>query len=244
MVRKYVKRKKAFKKRPLKALMRSRYGKFKYTIHDYKRTLQANGFNITNVNCSSGSSFTINTDYLKMVPYNVVGQNFYSLGLAFCIGDLPNYTEFSNLYDCYRIRGVKLRLIPICTQGSMFSNGLLEGILLHYVTDLDDGASPSASATGITDLQQYSNYKCVINAVGRRSINIYLKPRYAQAVYNTAVSTGYTEGNRSLWLDMTNTQVPHYGVKLLFEHYHTSTDNATYLWKLEATYYFQCKDVR
>lgn len=235
----------ALTRAPYRIPIKNIYGKYnKYNMHSYKRTLQLSNMANVNTSHSVDASITTNTDYLVLTPSYSVGQNIYGLSLGFALNDLPDATEFTTLYDCYRLRGVKLKLYPLVSQGIQFGNGTLEGTVLHYVTDYDDNGAVTADSNGLAAIKQYDSYKCKINRSGMPYIGVFIKPRFSQTVYKTALASGYTEGDRKLWLDCQNPEIPHYGFKCLFEHYHATTDAASLRWKVEATYYFQCKDVR
>lgn len=215
----------------------------KFNIHSYKRYAELKNVSHKNISASTGATCVATTDYLVLSPYNAVGQNYYSIGLSFCMGDIPSYLEFSSLYDSYMLYGVKVNLYPMCSQGIMFGNGTLEGMLLHYIVDHDDDTQFTADAAGLALMKEYTGYKTVINASGTKRISIYIRPKISVEAYNTIATYGSMEAQYK-YIDWQAPNIPHYGLKLFFEHYHVTTDAASFYWKVEVKYYFKCKDVR
>lgn len=141
------------------------------------------------------------------------------------LSDLPNYTEFTSLFDQYKITGIKVKCYPrtdeVVTAGSSSS-------FLYYAIDYDD-----ANAPGATDLQQYQNCKTVR---GDRPFYFYFVPRVANAVYSGSAFTSY--GNTRQWIDAASSGVPHYGWKL----YWNPTSFATG-YDMVWTYYVKFRNV-
>lgn len=131
--------------------------------------------------------------------------------LSFNLASLPNATEFTNLFDQYKIMKVKLDFIPfgdtvnlpISTMSGSTSLVSPGGPLITAI-DYDDNTTPGAAS----DLLQYQNSK--VTPVPRR-LKMSLRPKFATEVYRSATTTGY--GARSGWLDTDYANIPHYGVK-------------------------------
>lgn len=152
--------------------------------------------------------------------------------LKFTLADLPNYTEFTALYDQYKIYFVVLRFVPDQNMASANNAAGTTTPILYHVIDYDDATAPANK----TDLFQYQNLK--VRNFSRFS-KITLRPHVAVAAYQGAF-TGYANF-KSLWLDAANTAVEHYGVK-----YCISQPSANWVtsWRLVATYYMAFKNVR
>lgn len=123
-------------------------------------------------------------------------------GIYFRLIDVPGSSEFTSLFDQYRIDKVRVRFMPRANSAEVGTNqGMVK---LFTAIDYDD-ISPAAS---IQDLLQYQN--CRFQPTTRMSSRT-LKPKHAVEVYQSAVSTGY--GMRTGWLDVANPSVQHYGIK-------------------------------
>jgi len=170
--------------------------------------------------------------------YRTVDCNFGATGwngtaFTFDLSRLPNYTEFTALYDQYKITGVKINFdwSPDVTS----STGLeIYTPKLWLVRDYDDSTTPS-----LDELIQSTRVKCMrINV--ERSHSIFLKPAVLQQVYKSVVSYGNVP-KWNQWIDCNDTTVPHYGLKLVSQGL-PSTDCGKISCRVK--YYLKCKNVR
>jgi len=129
---------------------------------------------------------------------------FTNFSWKFALSDLPNSTEFTALYDQYRISHVTLMLISSTSQSipSSVNSGCL-----YVVKDYDDASLLSLN----TDYLQYQNCR-VLNPVSR-TIKVELKPRMAVATYAGGAFTSYAN-QPSTFIDAASPSVEHYGVKI------------------------------
>lgn len=161
----------------------------------------------------------------------------YTPGTAFSAASytIPNYTEFTNLYDCYRILGVKVNFIPrhIDTNTPTFAAGN-GSALLWYAVDTNDGAVPGT----ITSLAEYGTSKC---RYMYKPFSIFLSPKSVNPVYETGVTNAY-EARSKRWIDTNDPDVPHYGIKIGIP----ASTAATGFFKMDVTltYYIQCKQTK
>jgi len=119
--------------------------------------------------------------------------------VTFALSSLPDYTEFTALFDCYRIVGVKVCFYPAfldTTATTIYPP-------LYTVIDYDDASSLTTAAMGEYD-------SCQVVQTGQffeRS----LVPRTAVAAYS---GTFTSFGQKALmWLDCGSPSVVHYGLK-------------------------------
>lgn len=125
--------------------------------------------------------------------------------INFKLSDLPNASEFTQLYDQYQIKGVKITLIPRYTDVNV---GQTQGNVWS-VLDYDDSNVP----TSIDTLMQYQNVKRTrMNQIHSR----YLKPAVSKEVYATGIATSYSMA-KNTWMDAANDSVEHYGIKMWFD---------------------------
>ena len=157
--------------------------------------------------------------------------------LTFALSSLPSASEFTALFDQYKITGVKLDFIPfgdtvnVPITGSGTTSLMSPGGPLILAADYDDDSTPAAAS----NLLEYQ--ACKVIPVPRRH-RMYIKPKFATEIYN-GVTTGY--GARSGWLDCANSGVTHYGVKYWMNA--PSALSSSYSYQVWATMYFACKGV-
>lgn len=128
---------------------------------------------------------------------------------AITLNGLPGYTDFTSLYDQYRITAWTMYFAfdrnqaAISNTAGLFDQGLP---LITIVKDFDD-------ATALTTEDQYSQYDPVIRTrLGERIVSVSLTPRPATALYSGAF-TSYGIGSRGLWVDAASPGVQYYGIK-------------------------------
>lgn len=123
-------------------------------------------------------------------------------GVRFRLVDVPNVTEFTNLFDQYKIDGVKIHFLP---RGNTAEVGTNQGIVKFFsAIDYDDITAPGS----INDILQYENVKTTRST---QDHSRYIKPKVAGLAYQTAVGNAYMP--KRGWIDCANTTVEHYGIK-------------------------------
>lgn len=178
------------------------------------------------------------THYFKRFAYKATITGDVSRtakgAMSFKLDDIPGLSDFTSLFDYYRISGVKLRFTTYLDPNSQAA-GNAYFPKLYTAIDMDDDAAPLSS----DDLRQRTN--CKIRWLApNRSYGIFLRPKYLKNVYISGVSTGYEIGKQT-WLDLSNTNIPHYGLKYVVENLNPDLSQAV---QVEATYYIQMKGTR
>ena len=148
---------------------------------------------------------------------------------AFQLSALANASEYTVLYDMYKISAVKWTLMPRGNSAEAGTNN--NNTKIMTVLDYDDDNTP-------TSVDQLCQYESVKTTNLSRDHSRYLKPKFARAIYKTAVTTGYGVGTG--WIDCDSTDVPHYGIKYAL----LRTTSGTVTYDLKVTYYLQFKGVR
>ena len=146
----------------------------------------------------------------KVVLGNVQAYNNAGVGVnaavafSFKLSDLPQYTDFTNLFDQYKLTGVKLDFIPFADNISweVASNGAsiaAPGGPLLVSVDMDDATAPASAS----EMLSRQNVKVI--PVGRR-FQMFLRPKYGDVANTTtlAPATGF--------IDCDTPNTPHYGV--------------------------------
>jgi len=168
---------------------------------------------------------------------NVPIANAYSFNL----NQLPNPTEFTNLFDQYKITGAKLVFTP-GANNALYSPLSGQSVAFGFnrfmsVIDYDDSSIPASES----ELMQYNTLKVT---PPMRTHTRYLKPKILEALYNGTLSTAY-QAARPGWVDVGNPSVPHYGVKVYCAAPTIAgSTSSSITYNVYLTLYFACKNVR
>lgn len=199
-------RRPAMGRRPGTVVKRGRIGV--QPVHYYKRTLYLSGALTAS---SAGDVFG---------------------AIDFRLNQLPNATDFTNLYDQYKIRGVKIMLIPRGNNSDVIT-GATSGQSMGVFSALDyDDVTPP---TSIAQLCEYQNMKMT------RSTSIHSRYFVPKPQINLLVAGGGTSPALSgQWIDTALGVAPHYGFKYALQ----QLPNGTQLYDIKYTFYLAFKNVR
>jgi hypothetical protein len=162
-----------------------------------------------------------------------VGTNA-AAAYSFNLTQLPQYSDFTGLFDQYSITGVKLDFIPFADNISweVASNGATiasPGGPLLLATDFDDASAPA------TANEMLSRQNVRIIPVGRRT-TMFLRPKLAE-VANSSTTVSRSPG----WIDCDTPNSPHYGVKAWMSA--PNVPNTNFNYQIYATFYLKVKGV-
>jgi len=174
------------------------------------------------------------------------------LSFEFKLSDLYTYSEFTSLFDKYRLDKAIVYIQMITNPDAVVKTNNADNVTVNtgpagwntnnwypkmwYINDHDD-----SNTTSIAAIKERVGVKCCVmkpNMVKK----ITVKPACAVQIYKTAVAAGYGP-KYGQFIDMANSDVPHYGLKCVFDPLGldpTGTYSFRYEWKL----YFTCKDVQ
>lgn len=168
-------------------------------------------------------------------------QNNIATAYQFNLNQLPNATEFTNLFDQYKILKAKISFVP---GGNMALISPLSGVSSSFgfgrflsAIDYDDATAPADENT----LLQYEQPNLKITSPMRTHTR-YINPKVLAAIYQSAISTSY-ESRKAPWLDVGNPSVPHYGLKV-WVNAPLSTVAASITYNVYLTLTFATKNVR
>lgn len=158
---------------------------------------------------------------------------------AFALADIPNISSIAALFDQYRIDEIQFRLRsrnPGVWQANQASpNYATTSPLL--VIDRDDNTAP----TTLLELQQYDNCQCLS---AQDSIDVIFEPSITPSVFSGGAFSGYAvDDSGKYWLDVANTGIPHYGIKVGMPAL-VATTTSRYDWDVEAVYKVSFLNVR
>jgi len=158
-----------------------------------------------------------------------------STSYIFKLSDLPNSTDFTNLFDSYKINGIRWEMKPRFNSCDVATPGLVP---IYTVIDRND----NEYLTSIHDALEYET--CKVHKM-TQNIKRYFKP----AIMSTALSTGSeTTLGLQLWNRWISTNtveggpnISHLGLKL---YANTTGLSNPIVYDVITTYYFQCKAVK
>lgn len=169
----------------------------------------------------------------KAYDADITGEQGFAF--QFNMSALPNFSEFSNLFDRYKITGVKLRVMFLANSIEIGSPTQYSIPIMHHCIDIDDANPPTTE----TEILQKNNIK---TKRLDRHFNVYLRPKCTMEVFNSVTTTGYAVGN-STWIDMASAAIPHYGWKAWVANGQASPSTQVLgRLKIYATYYIALKD--
>lgn len=168
----------------------------------------------------------------------------------FTFDSIKGYTEFTALYDRYKITCVQMELTLITNPNSAnplninaagattyYNNPTNWYPKLWYVRDYDDESTATIDA-----LKERANVKCIILRPNK-VYKIKIRPAVLLQTYRTVSTTGYAPKWKN-WIDMVDVDVPHYGIKYDVDCQGLDpNDSYPFKIRVEYKYFFTCKDV-
>lgn len=140
-------------------------------------------------------------------PGAVVGTYDVPFSLKFRLDQLTNYTEFTNLFDSYKLNGVKVLMSQFYNTSSVTSIGLP---WIEHFNDHDNSIPET-----VFQVRQRMGVKTKYYSATKQVVAMYVKPKVQQAVFSN-VASGITFGvspRQSQWLDCAQPGIEHYAIK-------------------------------
>lgn len=170
-----------------------------------------------------------------------------SVAYTFQVSDVLSIAEFGALFDSYKIKKVVINIQLVNNPNSTIqpantpaatSNSENFYPKLWYIRDYDDNTTET-----LLQMKERAGVKYRVmrpNSV----LKIVLKPKVQIQAYKTAVSSGYIpKGNQ--WLDMGDTTIPHYGLKLCSDNLGLDPlSTAGFRYRIDVRYHMAFKGVR
>jgi len=157
----------------------------------------------------------------------------------------PNVAELQQLYDTFQIEKVELTVFSGNTESTV-SGEALTGYnwvlpLIGHTVDTDDAAN-----TGITQLQQYSTYKC--EQLGIKPLRKSFVPCVAGATYDPAsgaapAQLGFTRLQKQD-VNVGYASTPHYGYKMAVDGLKATAAGFNCFLSIQARVHFLMKSTR
>lgn len=154
----------------------------------------------------------------KDSTYGAYGPNLITetaanqhLSYQFTLDQVSAASDFTNLYDAYKINKIQLFLEPSYDQSAAV-NSLNPAVKnLRVVHDYND----AAQLTNEDDYLQYGNCKSY-NPWSKRGIRITLYPKINNVIENVGgVATAFSSMNSNRqFLNIATDEIPHFGIKI------------------------------
>lgn len=181
---------------------------------------------------SEGSTYK----FKRTLLYQVISPTMAPLatfgGMAFRFSDMPNFAEFTVLYDQYKITGVKLMFIPQMTDNTSATQNV--GTFMYFY-DYDDSSSAGLS---LDTFYQKMNLK--MRQAANRPFKLFFRPKAGIAGVQSVSGNQVASLPRSTWLDCASPDAFYYGLKWAWSNVNITTPSLL----VYATYYFTMKGVQ
>lgn len=162
---------------------------------------------------------------------------------TFALNDVPNHTEFTNLYRLYKINGIRVRFIPNVTSVPADANANATIDQIMQCSIYDPTVAPTTVLTTAA-LEQYQNLK-IKTLLHDKTTSYYFKPKIP--VDAAASTSSLFTDKKAGWLSTSDAAVPHYGPHIAwFKIDGTNWDtnvNDQYKFRMVITYYLAFKIV-
>lgn len=161
---------------------------------------------------------------------------------SFNMNLLPNVSEYSALYDQYKISGVSLKFIPKTNQFQGGTSGTPNTIGYGQIVtaiDYDDAVTPITK----DQLLEFGSSKVTRS---NKEHKRYLKPKMLQEIYINSSTTGRAPISAK-WIDWSFPNAEHYGIKWFIDAPVVptpATDSSSISYDVYAVFYFMCKNTR
>lgn len=205
--------------------------------HFFKQIYRPSATALT-LNTGSGGSYDP-LNGLLLGPTSAASADLNG-SLYFQLSDLPQSASFASLFDAYKISKVVVSFEPIQNMMGSASlstpaNNISEP--LTTVIDRDDNNL-------LTAMSQYEEYESYKRTPGYKKHVRTLVPAVAASVYKSTGTTIAYQQKYKQWIDMADTNVPHYGIKFLVPTLSVAANNYRCGWFVRVKAYIGCKQVR
>jgi hypothetical protein len=121
---------------------------------------------------------------------------------VFALSQLPDYTEFTALFDSYRILQVRFSFFPLFID----TTATTAYPAIKTVIDYEDNT--------VITLQQAEEYDSLLVSQTGTYFERVIVPRCSLSAYNVT-PPGYSQAKALTWLDCASPDVTHYGLKIV-----------------------------
>jgi len=140
------------------------------------------------------------------------GTDYRLGGVSIYTTPLQGVTEFSTLFDQYRVK----RVIVRCDFAAGYSDSASTPVIMpamYYISDYDDPQDCDLNAiVQYPQVQVHNFYKN-----GYEPYQVSLSPKPLRDIAGAGISTGYGPMSVAPWIRTADMTLPHYGLKLAFD---------------------------
>lgn len=207
---------------PRRRISRSSVGSL--LTHRYKRMLDGDF-----VNWSTGAT----SQRCSRISGNAVYAPFLGAFNLNGINNVINATEFTNLYDQFRIDKLIVRFY-LKIDPSAQTAATANVPRLYWYRDYDDDTAPA----NLNEIRE--NARCKVACLSLyKPVSIVMRPNALQTLYASAVASTY-KPVFGQWMDVAVPTARHYGIKLGID----DLTNTNYRVDVEGIVYFSCRQSR
>lgn len=171
------------------------------------------------------------------VSYISIENTLATAANSYKLNDLTDYTEFTNLFDEYKISGIKEKFI-FDTTVNLTPAGNAAAVMpnLYHYLDYND-ATPPAS---IAEMSQDDSLK--INRLDK-VVTRFFRPKILMSASDGATNTLAITPKGNPWISTAQPGIIHYGFKYAVDASMETGTGSMHVGKITriATYYFKCK---
>lgn len=182
------------------------------TIYLKRKLVENNLYNtaVAGTIAASSSAVVVGTPYQTPA---FAGSNYYNVPftLDVSLSDLINSTELQAICDMYKINWVSCNIYCTSNTASTGSTAQLPSII--YRLDDDDVVMPAASTAGLNTLRECMSSKVRQFKQNGSPFKIFFKPRIQNIISGAGGASSAANTIRAPFLDTSNPDVPHFGVK-------------------------------
>lgn len=222
----YRKRKRVFRKR--RNFRKKRIGSvLRPAVHRFKRVVQEISL-LTTGEVPTNWTADVNALYRQFV---------------FTLADLPDNTDFVNLFTSYRIKGVRIQGFFSNTQ-SITEN---QNVMMTFSNNWS--GQTIVLTSDYFNQRQATKRKLLLNGRGGTAFDIYMPMRQLSNVWSGSIVSNDYGTVKPKWIATTETGTPHYGINMRLERvdgqvYGSGALVSTYpTLRVIHTYYIECRGV-
>lgn len=195
---------------------------------------------ISRVSPNQVYTFRRNLFYQDVLNSSATVDAFWSK--SFKLSELPNASEFTNLFDQYKITKVEVTFYPMTMPVSSGLNNTGASILplgatvplLFTVVDYN-----SVNTTTLNQMRQYSTLN--VTTYGRVHKRTFV-PKMSTNVYQGVSGDGYAQPIQAPWVDTASAEVEYYGIKAMLNT--CVSQNAQFRYNISVDVHIACRYTR
>lgn len=174
----------------------------------------------------SGGAIVVDNPAANCITLGTITQSVGSLtgwdipfSMKFRLQHLINYTDLTGICDKYKIAGAYVR---VYYNKSGSAAGATAGMpYIQFITDHDDANVPT-----ILTLKEKMGVKMKTFNNASSYIGMKCNPRPTREIYSTGIASAYELPEKAIWIDCTNFEVEHYGIKGVLQNVFLPGSNA------------------